>query len=131
MIVYVPGEAVPREHLVSLGRPDALGGRVISGDPEISARVDFAGGDVTAGVFQATAGTIEVSFPFTEHATILSGSVVITDGSGASHRYEPGDSYVIAEGAVVLWEVVSDFVQKSFLHVRGVRPVAAESAEHA
>ncbi len=126
MITYRPNEAVPGGDLVSLGSPDVLGGRVLSGTPEISARIDFQERDVTAGVFQATTGRIEVTFPFTEHATILSGVVRITDARGVAHTYAPGESYVIEEGDVVIWEVVTDFVQKSFLHVRGgalsVRP---------
>ncbi|MEV7676594.1 cupin domain-containing protein [Streptomyces sp. NPDC088752] len=127
MITYRPNEAVPGEDLVSLGSPDVLGGRVLSGNPEISARIDFQERDVTAGVFQATTGSIEVTFPFTEHATILSGVVRITDSQGFAHTYAPGESYVIEEGDMVIWEVVTEFVQKSFLHVKGRAPLARPS----
>jgi uncharacterized cupin superfamily protein len=117
MIIYRPHQAVEETELLDLGDPADLGGKVLEGDPRISARIDHQVGTVTAGVFQATTGVVEITFPFTEHATILDGKVTITDADGLAHDYRPGDSYVIEQDAVVRWEVRGRRVQKSFLNV--------------
>src|SRR5439155_8225070 len=82
MIVYRAGEKVPQSELQDLGPPEGLGGMVLEGDPKISARIDYAAGNLLAGVFQATRGTVLIHFPFTEHATILTGEVQLTDEWG-------------------------------------------------
>ncbi|QRK13566.1 DUF861 domain-containing protein [Archangium violaceum] len=117
MIVYSPrGGPVDESGFISLGPPEALGGRVLEGDPRIFARVDYSANGVTAGLFKATTGTLEVAFPFTEHATILEGEVTITDGTGQSHSFKPGDSYFIRQGQVIVWEVKDKQVIKSFFN---------------
>lgn len=116
MIVYRPGEKVPASELVDLGDPASLGATVLDGDPKISARIDFASGNVLAGVFQATRGKVRIHFPFTEHATILSGDVELSDEWGNHARLEPGDSYLIRQGSVILWEVRGQALQKTFFN---------------
>lgn len=117
MIVYSPrGQPVDQAGFVSLGAPEGLGGRVLEGNPQIFARIDYARGPVAAGLFKATTGKIEITFPFTEHATILEGEVTITDATGQSHVYKAGDSYFIRQGQVVLWEVKGQQVVKSFFN---------------
>ncbi len=117
MIVYKPHRPVADTDLVDLGDPEGLGGKVLEGDPRISARVDHQRDGMTAGVFQSTTGVVEITFPFTEHATILAGAVTITDSDGEEHTYQPGDSYFIEQGAVVRWEVRGERVQKSFFNI--------------
>lgn len=112
--VYRRGQAVPQDELVDLGPPADLGGEVLEGDPRISARIDLSDGTFTAGVFQATRGKVLIHFPFTEHATILSGSVELTDATGAHATLHPGDSYLITQGSDIVWEVEGARVQKSF-----------------
>jgi uncharacterized protein len=116
MRIYIPGQPVPQSELQDLGDPANLGGEVLEGDPRIAARVDFAGNGLVGGVFQGTKGVVRITFPFTEHATIIHGKVKITDESGQSHTFEEGDSYIIQQGSVVLWEVNVPYVQKSFLN---------------
>ncbi|GAB4201006.1 MAG: cupin domain-containing protein [Roseiflexaceae bacterium] len=117
MIVYERQQEVPDTDLVDLGDPAGLGGRVISGNPKIAARFDFQGSNINAGIFEATTGVVEITFPFTEHATIIEGEVTITDQTGRSFAYKPGDSYFIRQGEVVLWEVKGKRVRKSFFHI--------------
>jgi uncharacterized cupin superfamily protein len=69
-----------------------------------------------AGVFQATRGKILIHFPFTEHATILSGEVALTDQVGNRHVLKPGDSYLIKQGSDIVWDVKGARVQKSFFN---------------
>jgi uncharacterized cupin superfamily protein len=117
MIVYSPrGQPVDEEGFVWLGPPEGLGGRVLEGDPKIFARLDYSRGPVAAGLFKATTGKLEVTFPFTEHATILEGEVHITDGTGQSHLYKAGDSYFIRQGQVLVWDVKGKQVIKSFFN---------------
>jgi len=116
MIVYRAGERVPDSELFDLVPPEALGGTVLEGDPKISARIDYAAGNLLAGVFQATSGKILIHFPFTEHATILSGEVELTDEWGNRAHLGAGDSYFITQGSVILWEVRGARVQKTFFN---------------
>lgn len=118
MIVYSPrGKSVSEAGFFALGPPEALGGRVLEGNPEIFARIDYSRNGTTAGLFKATTGKIEIYFPFTEHATILEGEVTLTDETGQSHTYRAGDSYFIRQGQVILWEVKGRQVIKSFFNV--------------
>ena len=114
--VYAPKAAVDVSTLASLGSPDALGGQVLSGQPELFGRVDFHQGNLMGGVFMATTGLIRVTFPFTEHATILEGEVTLTDATGKTQTLRPGDSYIIRQGQVILWDVKGKHVIKSFFN---------------
>lgn len=116
MIVYSPKGKVNQDGFVPLGAPENLGGRVLEGNPQIFARIDYAKGPVAAGLFKATKGKILITFPFTEHATILEGEVTLTDEAGNTHRYKAGDSYFIRQGQVILWEVKGKQVIKSFFN---------------
>lgn len=118
MIVYQPNTVTPDADLVDLGPPEELGGKVLDGSPRISARIDFNSQGMVAGIFEATRGKVEVHFPFTEHATILEGEVTITDETGQSHTYRPGDTYFIKQGQVVIWDVPGERVRKSFFNIR-------------
>ena len=116
MIVYRAGEKVPESQLVDLGAPETLGATVLEGQPKISARIDYAEGQLLAGVFHATRGKVRITFPFSEHATILNGEVELTDQWGNNARLEAGDSYFIRQGSVILWEVRAQAVQKTFFN---------------
>jgi uncharacterized protein len=117
MIVYSPNDTVDQATLATLGPPESLGGRVLEGSPVLSARVDYNERGMTAGIFKATTGRIEIVFPFTEHATILEGEVIITDESGQSRTFRKGDSYFMRQGQVVMWEVRGAYVLKAFFNI--------------
>jgi len=117
MVVYKARAVVAESELTDLGPPEGLGGTVVSGDPKISARIDYGDGPATAGVFQATRGDVLIHFPFTEHATVIEGAVTLTDETGQTVRLGPGDSYLIKQDSSILWRVAQSFVQKSFFNV--------------
>jgi hypothetical protein len=123
MKVYSLRTAVDMSTLVAFGPPDALGGQVLSGQPELFGRVDFQQGNLLGGLFMATTGLIRVTFPFTEHATILEGEVTITDAMGNTQTFRQGDSYIIRQGQVILWDVKGKHVIKSFFNY--TEPAAA------
>ena len=117
MTIYsLQGKPVGEAGFVALGAPEGLGGKVLEGNPQIFARIDYARGPVAAGLFKATTGKILITFPFTEHATILEGEVTLTDEAGNTHTYKAGDSYLIRQGQVILWEVKGKQVIKSFFN---------------
>ena len=116
MIVYSPNQAVDASTLVPLGSPESLGGEVLEGSPVLSGRVDYNERGMMAGLFKATTGRIRIVFPFTEHATILEGQVILTDESGQTRTFKPGDSYFIRQGQVILWDVKGPAVLKSFFN---------------
>lgn len=115
--MYSPRSPVDRSTLMWLGPPAVLGGEVISGSPELYGRFDFREGNVASGIFMATSGRIRVTFPFTEHATILEGEVTLTDETGQSQTFKAGDSYFIRQNQVILWDVKSGHVLKSFFNI--------------
>jgi len=117
MVIYKKRDAVAQSELTDLGPPEDLGGTVVSGDPKISARIDYGDGIATAGVFQATRGDVLIDFPFTEHATVIDGAVTLTDETGQTATLGPGDSYLIKQDSLILWHVARRFVQKSFFSV--------------
>lgn len=117
MVVYRRRQDVPQSQLTDLGPPEGLGGTVLSGDPRLSGRIDHQNGAATAGVFQATPGDARIRFPFTEHSTVMDGAVSLKDERGQVHRFDPGDSYLIKQESVILWQAARSNVQKSFLSV--------------
>lgn len=118
MVIYSPKERLHPETFKSFGSPGDLGGKVLSGDPQLSGRIDFMQGPETAGLFMATTGVVEINFPFTEHATIVDGEVTLTDtATGEVRSLKVGDSYFITQGQVILWDVKGKHVIKSFYNV--------------
>lgn len=125
MIVYGAQDQVDMSKLSRLGRPEQLGGTVLSGSPELSGRIDYSSGGMTAGLFKATTGVVRIVFPFSEHATILQGEVTLTDETGQTHTFRKGDSYFIRQGQVIRWEVRGKYVLKSFFNYSEPAPATA------
>jgi hypothetical protein len=117
MLVFSPKKNVDKSTLFSLGPPQALGGEVLTGNPQIFGRFDFQEGNMRSGLFMATTGLIRVTFPFTEYATILEGKVTLTDETGKTYTYKAGESYFIRQGSVILWDVKGPYVIKAFFHI--------------
>ena len=68
------------------------------------------------GLYAATRGTYRVVYAFHEHATLLDGELAITDeASGQITVYGPGDSWIIAKGSAVTWDIRSDVIRKSYI----------------
>jgi hypothetical protein len=118
MQIYSPKDPpVDVSTLQPLGAPSDLGGEVVSGDPKLFGRIDFKKGHLTGGLFMATTGTVRITFPFTEHATILEGEVTLTDEAGQTRSMKAGDSYLIRQNQVILWDVKGKHVIKSFFNI--------------
>jgi uncharacterized protein len=116
MLAYSPAPIQDTSAFVYLGTPEGPGVKILEGTPEASIQLDFNAEGMRAGLFMATRGKVELTFPNTEHATILEGEVTLTDESGQTHTYRPGDSYFITQGQVIIWEVKGERVIKSFFN---------------
>ena len=118
MIAYRLGSA--SAPLENWGCPEDIGAETIEGPIECSGSVTLGGLDQSAfgGEYKATRGKYRVIYSFHEHATLLEGEVALTDeSSGETVTYKAGDSWLIAKGTPVVWDIRSDFVRKSYLAV--------------
>ena len=105
------------EKLEPFGTADEFGYRTTGETSNLSGRVDFGGVDapLMGGVFRATKGSFEAAYSYHEHICIHHGEVAITDGDGERRVFQPGNSWIIRKGEVVQWEVLSDFMIKTFI----------------
>jgi hypothetical protein len=118
MYFYSLHEQVDFPNLKPIDSSVDLGGRVLSGNPQLYSRVDHNANGMMAGLFMATTGVVEIKFPFSEHATILRGEVTLTDvATGQTRSLKAGDSYFVRQGQVVIWDVKGKYVVKSFFNV--------------
>ena len=59
------------------------------------------------GLYEATKGRFRVVYPYHEHSTVREGIIAITDEStGTTIEYGPGDSWIIAKNAPIIWTFV-------------------------
>ena len=107
-----------------------IGATVLEGDPQQSGRVDYGSMEtpILSGVWECTQGSFKIAYPWNEMATILEGSVTITDASGEAVTYGPGDSHFAVKGETVTWKITTPKVRKCFFIYTGdqVEAVAAE-----
>ena len=100
------------------GTPEDIGATTLEGDIRVFGRFDLGSPEspVLGGLYAATKGKYRVVYPFHEHATLLSGSLDLTDErDGRTVRYGPGDSWVIAKGTPVVWSILSEKICKSYV----------------
>jgi uncharacterized cupin superfamily protein len=112
--------ALHRQDLHPLGSVANLGATVEAGDVQAYALGTFGAptDPVSAGYFGLTRGTFRMTYPFNEQATVVQGSVKLTDvAAGTSVTYNVGDSWFVTQGTEVLWEIQSDFFVKHFFAV--------------
>lgn len=100
--------------------PLAVKPEILEGNPvEASRRVIDApaGGPVRSGIYEVTKGKFVITFAFHELATVLEGTVELTDQDGNSVTYGPGDSWFCQKGEKVTWNVTSERLRKCFLAI--------------
>jgi hypothetical protein len=119
VMIYKAGHPVDDSNFVDVtSQIPALGGTVLEGNPTIKIRFDSPpdpDANTVHGVFeQLGQAKIRIVFPFDEHIQVIHGVLKITDSAGTVSYLSPGDSYFIAQGTVILWEVLTPLFQKSF-----------------
>jgi len=105
-----------------LGQVENIGSETIEGDVKCAGRFDIGSleTDIFGGLYSVTRGKYRVTYSFSEHATLLSGEVALTNQvTGKTVVYGPGDSWIIAKGTPVLWDIRSNKALKSYLAVTG------------
>ena len=102
--------------LENWGTPEDLGAKTLEGKPQLFGRLDLGTFEsaVMAGVYRATKGKFEVVYPYHEHASVKSGHIVLTDESGVSREFGPGDSWIVKKGETVIWDIRSEDAVKTF-----------------
>jgi uncharacterized cupin superfamily protein len=109
-----------KEDMHPIGPVTVLGATIESGTVDAFALGTFGAptDPVSAGYFGVTRGIFRMTYPFNEQATVVQGSVKLTDlGTGVSVTYNVGDSWFVTQGTEVVWEVQSEFFVKHFLAV--------------
>lgn len=102
------------------GTPEDIGATTVEGTVAVSGKILFGSleGAVSGGLYAASHGKYRVTYPFHEHATLLDGQLALTDETnGTTTIYGPGDSWIIAKGTTVLWDIRSGHIRKSYLAV--------------
>lgn len=100
------------------GTPEDIGATTVAGPIAVAGKITFGSLEtpVSGGLYSATHGQYRVTYPFHEHATLLDGQLALTDeDSGVTTIYGPGDSWIIAKGTTVLWDIRSASIRKSYL----------------
>ncbi|MCY0966317.1 cupin domain-containing protein [Parathalassolituus penaei] len=105
--------------MAEIGSVANLGAEVLAGDPQATAKFVVGGPEsaLAVGLFGSTEGIFRVNYPFSEHATLLSGSLTLkNETTGVEATFAPGDSWFIAKGEVIVFNVANAFV-KHYLSV--------------
>ncbi|MEX0300986.1 MAG: cupin domain-containing protein [Leisingera sp.] len=113
-------QTMERGDLDTWGTPEDIGSETVEGAPKCSGSFDLGSPDdpVFGGQYSVTKGKYRVTYGFHEHATLLDGEVALTnEATGETVVYGPGDSWIIAKGTPVLWDIRSDVARKSYLAV--------------
>ena len=109
-----------RIELDSWGTPEDIGSTTIEGPIQVSGKLLFGTFDtaVSGGLYTATKGKYRVVYAFHEHATLLDGQLALTDETtGKTVFYGPGDSWIIAKGTPVIWDIRTASIRKSYIAV--------------
>lgn len=111
---------IRQQDLHPIGSITNLGAIVESGAGDAYALGTFGAptDPVSAGYFGVARCVFRMTYPFNEQATVVHGSVKLTDlATGASVTYGVGESWFAMQGTEVLWEIQSDFFIKHFFAV--------------
>ena len=108
MNVYKPGSDLGE--LKESNFLEEIGARILEGDPKSVSRADFgdSGGPLCSGIYGVTPGKFEVDYTWTEIATILEGRIRLTDANGKVNEIGPGESFFVAAGETITWEVLEE-----------------------
>ena len=125
----------PIPELKPWGTPESLRGTTLEGEVRISGLAILGDGrsELSAGWFAASRGRYRLVYPFHEHATLVEGELALTsEATGQTVLFGPGDSWVIAKGEAVVWDIRGDRAVKhylvSFHDLPPARPAAGDPA---
>ncbi len=113
----------PVPDLQPIGSVSLLGATPTAGDPQVAGAMIYGEPQdaFTCGLFSSTEGSFTMTYPFTEHATVLEGEVELTVAGGEPQRFAPGDSWFVKQGTEVEWKILTPRFVKHYL-ARTSRP---------
>lgn len=114
-MIDFPVNTVPA--LEPWGSVTDLGAEILDGDPKASGKMIFGAptDPLSCAFFGVTRGRFRMTYPYTEHAVVVEGSVTLTDErTGAARTYGVGDAWFVEKGTPVLWDVTSDRFVKNY-----------------
>ncbi len=99
----------PVPDLQPIGSVSLLGATPTAGDPQVAGAMIYGEPQdaFTCGLFSSTEGSFTMTYPFTEHATVLEGEVELTVAGGEPQRFAPGDSWFVKQGTEVEWKILT------------------------
>ena len=107
----------PVPDLQPIGSVSLLGATPTAGDPQVAGAMIYGEPQdaFTCGLFSSTEGSFTMTYPFTEHATVLEGEVELTVAGGEPQRFAPGDSWFVKQGTEVEWKILTPRFVKHYL----------------
>lgn len=116
--VYEENSEPAEADLISLGTPADFNMTVLEGDPTLMARIDYFVGNESAGHFRITKSKLYVNpVSVTEHGAVTKYGMNMTDSDGTIYKLSKGDSYLVRQGAVLIWDVKGPAVFQAFYGV--------------
>lgn len=100
---------------------------IIAGQPQAEGAVhsQSADGRSTTTIWRCSAGSFRWHFPWDETVYIVSGSVVVTDETGAKTTISAGDVAYFAAGTWASWEITDHIKKVAFCRRPFPKPVLA------
>jgi len=95
---------------------------IVAGTPQARASVGAVSPDglLRTGLWDCTAGVLDITFGCDEWAHILEGEVIVRSAD-RTHRLGPGDVALFCKGLPTQWEIPR-YVKKLWVHRRSPRP---------
>ncbi|TBW59530.1 DUF861 domain-containing protein [Marinobacter halodurans] len=97
-----------------------LGSEILEGKGEAFGKMTFGAptDPVSSAYFGVSKSKFRMTYPFNEHAVVISGEVELTDeNTGETTVYRAGDVWFAEKGTPVLWDVKTDNFIKHYLAV--------------
>lgn len=90
--------------------------KVVSGTPDQAFDVLYTSqsGEMSAGIYECSAGKWQVAYSEDEFCTLTEGTVRLTDAAGKTEEFRAPDSFLIPAGFSGTWEAVTP-VRKFFV----------------
>lgn len=110
-----PIETRKLSELNHIGTVELLGATIVAGKANAYLQPTIGSPEEGnhAAYFGVDQSSFRMNYPFTEHACVVTGEVILTDeNTGQKKHYKPGDSWLIEKGTPILWEIqTAEFVK--------------------
>jgi hypothetical protein len=114
----------PQSYFVSAGK-------LIAGNPRQTVWIEFESpdGQFCVGLWTSETGEWKVSYTEQEYCRILEGRSILTDASGSSQEFGPGDEFVVPAGFQGTWRVEEATRKRFVIFEQGTKPPASDAGD--